>query len=123
MPSKLPDIVQTQPFFDIETSRGWVNLGLGALWTHRELLFFLTWREIKVRYKQTALGVGWAVLQPLFAMLIFSLFFGRLGKLPSDGIPSPLFVFSGLVPWNFFSNALTTSSNSLLNSAHLISKI
>jgi lipopolysaccharide transport system permease protein len=123
MPSESPDLVQTQPFFDIVPSRGWVNLGLGELWTHRELLFFLTWREIKVRYKQTALGVGWAVLQPLFAMLIFSLFFGRLGKLPSDGIPYPLFVFAGLVPWNFFSNALTSSSNSLVNSAHLISKI
>jgi lipopolysaccharide transport system permease protein len=114
---------KTPEIFDIEPSRGWVHLGLGELWHHRELLYFLTWREIKVRYKQTALGVAWAVLQPLFAMLIFSLFFGRLGKLPSDGIPYPLFVFGGLVPWTFFSNALTNSSNSLVNSAHLISKI
>jgi lipopolysaccharide transport system permease protein len=109
--------------FDIEPSRGWVNLGLPELWRHRELLFFLTWREIKVRYKQTALGVAWVILQPLFAMLIFSLFFGRLGKLPSDGIPYPLFVFAGLVPWLFFANALTNCSNSLVNNAHLLSKI
>ena len=123
MSSKTPDLLQSESFFDIEPSRGWVRLGLAELWKHRELLYFLTWREIKVRYKQTALGVGWAILQPLFAMLIFSLFFGRLGKLPSDGIPYPLFVFAGLVPWTFFSNALTSSSNSLVNSSHLISKI
>src|ERR1700722_8088322 len=118
-----PIVPQTPSFFDIEPSRGWVRLGLPELWKHRELVYFLTWREIKVRYKQTALGVGWAILQPLFAMLIFSLFFGRLGKLPSDGIPYPLFVFAGLVPWTFFSNALSSSSNSLVHSAHLISQI
>jgi lipopolysaccharide transport system permease protein len=123
MTSETPILPSTPAFFDIEPSRGWVNLGLGELWKHRELLYFLTWREIKVRYKQTALGVGWAILQPLFAMLIFSLFFGRLGKLPSDGVPYPLFVFAGLVPWTFFSNAISASSNSLVNSAHLISKI
>jgi lipopolysaccharide transport system permease protein len=123
MTSETPVLPETTPFFDIEPSRGWVTLGLKELWQHRELLYFLTWREIKVRYKQTALGAGWAILQPLFAMLIFSLFFGRLGKLPSDGVPYPLFVFAGLVPWTFFSNALSSSSNSLVNSSHLISKI
>jgi lipopolysaccharide transport system permease protein len=123
MTTETPILPPAPSVFDIEPSRGWVNLGLKELWKHRELLYFLTWREIKVRYKQTALGVAWAVLQPLFAMLVFSLFFGRLGKLPSDGIPYPLFVFAGLVPWTFFSNALAGSSNSLVNSAHLISKI
>jgi lipopolysaccharide transport system permease protein len=121
--SEAPELLQPELYFDIEPSRGWVKLGLAELWKHRELLYFLTWREIKVRYKQTALGIGWAILQPLFAMLIFSLFFGRLGKLPSDGVPYPLFVFAGLVPWTFFSNALSNSSNSLVNSSHLISKI
>jgi lipopolysaccharide transport system permease protein len=111
------------PTLDIRPSRGWVNLGLAELWAHRELLYFLTWREIKIRYKQTALGVAWAVIQPLFSMLIFSIFFGRLGKIPSDGVPYPLFVFAGLVPWMFFSNALSNSSNSVVNSAHLITKI
>ena len=123
MTPEAPVLDPIQPLFDIEPARGWVDLGLPELWNHRELVYFLTWREIKVRYKQTALGVAWAVVQPLFAMLVFSVFFGRLGKLPSDGIPYPLFVFAGLVPWNFFSNALSSSSNSLVNSAHLISKI
>jgi lipopolysaccharide transport system permease protein len=123
MRTEAPAPSQTFQRFDIEPAVGWANLGLRDLWKHRELLYFLTWRDIKVRYKQTALGVAWAVLQPLFAMLIFSLFFGRLGKLPSDGIPYPLFVFAGLVPWAFFANALSNTSNSLVNSAHLISKI
>ncbi len=112
-----------RPLLVIRPSRGWVRLGLGELWKHHELLYFLTWREIKIRYKQTALGVAWAVIQPLFTMLVFSIFFGRLGKMPSDGVPYPLFVFAGLVPWMFFSNALSNSSNSLVNSAHLITKI
>lgn len=107
----------------IEPSRGWVRLNLGELWHYRELLYFLVWRELKVRYKQTALGAAWALIQPLFTMLIFSLFFGRLAKIPSDGIPYPLFVFAGLVPWTFFANALSNSSNSLVNSSHLITKI
>lgn len=104
-------------------STGWLKLDLPALWAHRELLYFLIWREIKVRYKQTALGALWALLQPLLTMLIFSLFFGRLAKLPSDGIPHPIFFFSALVPWTFFANALTLSSNSLINSANLITKV
>src|SRR5271166_6014168 len=88
----------------IKPSRGWVALNLGEIWEYRELLYFLTWREIKVRYKQTALGAAWAVIQPLFTMLVFSLFFGRLAKVPSDGIPYPLFCLTGLVPWTFFAN-------------------
>jgi lipopolysaccharide transport system permease protein len=104
-------------------SRGWVALKLGELWDYRELLYFLSWREIKIRYKQTALGASWALIQPLFTMLIFSLFFGRLAKVPSDHIPYPLFCLAGLVPWTFFANGLTESANSLVTSSNLISKV
>jgi lipopolysaccharide transport system permease protein len=111
------------PVTVIEASRGWVALKLGELWEYRELLYFLTWREVKVRYKQTALGAAWAIIQPLFTMLVFSLFFGRLAKVPSDGIPYPLFSLAGLIPWTFFANGLAQSSNSLVTSANLISKV
>ena len=111
------------PVTIIEPSRGWVALKLSELWEYRELLYFLTWREIKVRYKQTALGAAWAIIQPLFTMLVFSLFFGRLAKVPSDGVPYPLFSLAGLIPWTFFANGLTQSSNSLVSSANLISKV
>ena len=107
----------------IEPSKGWVSLKLAELWEYRELLYFLTWREVKVRYKQTALGATWAIIQPLFTMLLFSLFFGKLAKMPSDGIPYPLFSLTGLIPWNFFSSGLGQSSNSLVASANLISKV
>ena len=107
----------------IEPSRGWVSLKLAELWEYRELLYFLTWREVKVRYKQTALGAAWAIIQPLFTMLVFSLFFGRLAKIPSDGIPYPLFSLAGLIPWTFFANGLAQSSNSLVTSSNLISKV
>jgi lipopolysaccharide transport system permease protein len=111
------------PVTIIQPSRGWVSLRLHELWEYRELLYFLTWREVKVRYKQTALGAAWAIIQPLFTMLVFSLFFGRLAKIPSDGIPYPLFSLAGLIPWTFFANALTQSSNSLVASSNLISKV
>jgi lipopolysaccharide transport system permease protein len=111
------------PVTIIEPSRGWVGLKLGEIWEYRELLFFLTWRDVKVRYKQTVLGVAWAVIQPLMTMLIFSVFFGRLAKVPSDRLPYPLFCLAGLVPWQFFANGLSESSNSLVVSAHLISKV
>ena len=107
----------------IQPSRGWVSLQLRELWEYRELLYFLTWRDIKVRYKQTILGAGWAIIQPLFTMLVFSLFFGRLAKVPSDGIPYPLFSYAALVPWQFFAQGLTQSSDSLVGSANLIKKI
>src|SRR5579862_3273225 len=90
----------------IEPIHGWTNLKLKELWEYRELLYFLVWRDIKVRYKQAALGAAWAVLQPLLTMLIFSLIFGRFAKVPSDGIPYPLFSFAALVPWNFFATSL-----------------
>ena len=96
---------------------------LGELWDHRELVYFLVWREVKVRYKQTAIGAAWALLQPLFTMLVFSIFFGRLAKIPSDGIPYPVFSIAGLVPWSFLANALSQSSNSLVGSAHLVKKV
>jgi lipopolysaccharide transport system permease protein len=111
------------PVAIIEPSRGWVSLQLKDLWEYRELLYFLTWRDIKVRYKQTALGAAWAIIQPLLTMLVFSLFFGRLAKIPSDGIPYPLFTLAALVPWTFFANGLTQSANSLVGSSNLITKV
>lgn len=107
----------------IEPTSGWPTLGLDELWRYRELVYFLVWRDIKVRYKQTVLGAAWAILQPLFTMLIFSLFFGRLAKVPSDGVPYPLFSFAALVPWTFFANGLTLSSNSLVAGANLLKKV
>lgn len=107
----------------IEPAVGWANLDLGELWRSRELLYFLTRREIQIRYKQTFLGAAWAILQPVFSMLIFSLFFGRLAKMPSDGIPYPVFAFAGLVPWTFFANGMSQASNSLVGSSHLITKV
>jgi lipopolysaccharide transport system permease protein len=107
----------------IEPSRGWRALGLQEFWQYRELLLFFVWRDTKVRYTQTLIGVAWAVLQPLMAMIVFSVFFGRLAHMPSDGLPYPLFTYAALVPWTYFANALTQSSNSLVGSAHLISKV
>ncbi len=107
----------------IQPSQGWVSLQLRELWEYRELLYFLIWRDVKVRYKQTALGAGWAIIQPVFTMLVFSLFFGRLAKVPSDGIPYPLFSYTALVPWTFFAQGLTQSSDSLVGSANLIKKV
>lgn len=103
--------------------RGWVTLGLAELWEYRELLYFLTWRDIKVRYKQTALGAAWAIIQPFLTMVVFSLFFGTLAKIPSDGVPYPVFSFAALVPWTFFANGLTQSSASVVGSAHVIRKL
>ncbi len=107
----------------IEPQSGWVSLELNDLWRYRDLLFLLTWRDIKVRYKQTALGAAWAVLQPLLTMLIFSLIFGQLAKLPSDGVPYPIFTFTALLPWQLFAFALTNSSQSLVGSQNLVSKV
>ena len=104
-------------------ARGWFNLDLPGLWQHRELLYFLAWRDIKVRYKQTALGVFWVILQPVLTMLIFSLVFGQIAGLPSWGVPYPVFVFTALVPWQLFAYALTQSSTSLVIDQHLITRI
>lgn len=111
------------PVLRIGPSRGWVSLKLAELWEYRELLYFLIWRDIKVRYKQTVLGATWAVIQPVFTMAVFSLFFGKLAKMPSDGIPYPVFSFAALVPWSFFANGLSQASNSLVGSANLIKKV
>jgi lipopolysaccharide transport system permease protein len=111
------------PTTRIRPSRGWVALNLRDLWNYRELLYFLTWRDIKVRYKQTFLGAAWAVLQPFFTMVVFSIFFGQLAKVPSDGIPYPIFSYCALLPWSYFSGALDRASNSLVGSSHLITKV
>jgi lipopolysaccharide transport system permease protein len=110
-------VVQLRP------SHGWIALRLGDLWAYRELLWFLVWRDVKVRYKQTMLGAGWAVIQPFFTMVVFSLFFGRLAQMPSDGVPYPIFAYTALVPWTFFANGLAQSANSLVGSANLIRKV
>lgn len=107
----------------IEPSRGWFNLKLKAVWRYRELLYFLVWRDVKVRYKQTALGIAWVLIQPLISMLVYSGIFGVLLSVPTGGIPYPLFVLSGLLPWQYFASSLTKSSNSLIDNTNLITKI
>jgi len=125
MESSLGQIKTKEPLsvLRIEPSRGWVAIKLHELWEYRELLYFLAWRDIKVRYKQTVLGATWAIIQPFFTMIVFSLFFGRLAKIPSDGIPYPLFSYAALVPWTFFANGISQSSNSLVGGANLIKKV
>lgn len=110
-------------FIKIAPSKGWVSLQLNELWGYRELLYFLIWRDIKVRYKQTVLGGAWAIIQPFFTMVVFSLFFGKLAKVPSDGIPYPIFSYAALVPWAFFANGLNQASNSLVGNSNLIKKV
>ena len=107
----------------IRPPSGWSPVGLRELWAYRELLYFLVWRDIKVRYKQTALGAAWAIIQPFFMMVVFSLFFGKLGGIPSDGIPYPIFVYCALLPWQLFAHALSESSNSLIANERLITKV
>ncbi len=130
VPERLPPDLPAAPSGDpggrtivIRPATGWVPLRLRELWEYRELLYFLTWRDIKVRYKQTALGAAWAVIQPFFTMVVFSVFFGRLAKLPSEGLPYPVFTYCALVPWTYFATALTQSSNSLVDHARLITKV
>jgi lipopolysaccharide transport system permease protein len=107
----------------IEPSRGWVSLQLRALWEYRELLYFLVWRDLKVRYKQTALGAAWIVLQPIVSMVVFSFLFGTLLKVPSGNVPYPIFAYAALLPWNYFASSLNRSSTSVVGSAQLITKI
>ena len=122
-------MLETTPYTDdtpitlIEPPKGWVPLRLRELWAYRELLYFLTWRDIKVRYKQTLLGAAWAIIQPFFSMVVFSLFFGQLAKMPSDDIPYPIFSYTALLPWTYFSGSLTRSSRSLVGSSGLIQKV
>jgi lipopolysaccharide transport system permease protein len=111
------------PVTVIRPPKGWIPINLRELWAYRELAYFFTWRDLKVRYRQTVLGFAWAVIQPLFMMVVFSLFFGTLAKLPSDGIPYPLFSYAALLPWTLFSASMTRSSNSLLQDANLLQKV
>jgi len=115
--------VSTLPHIRVQPSKGWRELKLLQLWEYRELIYFLVWRDIKVRYKQTVLGASWAILQPFLTMLVFSLFFGRLAKIPSEGIPYPIFVYAALVPWTFFSSGLTRGADSLVGNAELVKKV
>lgn len=119
----MADEVQAVPKIIIRPTDGWVAINFHELWEYRELLYFLTWRDIKVRYKQTALGAAWAVIQPFFTMVVFSLFFGRLAQVPSDGIPYPVFAYCALVPWSFFAGSLDRAGNSLVTSANLLTKV
>lgn len=111
------------PVVTIQPTRSFSLQKIGEIWTYRELLYFLTWRDVKVRYKQTALGATWAILQPLFMMVIFTIFFGRLAGVATNGIPYPVFALAALVPWTFFANSVTASANSLVGSANLITKV
>ena len=112
-----------RPVIVLRPVKGWVPLRLDEVWAYRELLYFLAWRDIKVRYKQTILGGTWAILQPVFTMVVFSLFFGKLANVPSDGLPYPIFTFAALVPWTFFANVLTQASNSLVLDSSMIKKV
>lgn len=122
-PKEIADSAQDIPVITIQPSQGWVSLKLRELWEYRELLYFLTWRDIKVRYKQTVLGAAWAIIQPFFTMVVFSIFFGSLAKMPSDGIPYPIFAYTALVPWTFFATGLSQASSSLVSSSNLIKKV
>ncbi|MEK6302785.1 MAG: ABC transporter permease [Acidobacteriota bacterium] len=116
---ELPD----KPVVVIERAKFWVGLNLRELWSYRELLYFLIWRDVKVRYKQTLLGASWAVIQPLVTMIVFTYFFGKLARVPTDGVPYPVFFYTGLLVWTYFSNALINGANSLVGNANLITKV
>jgi lipopolysaccharide transport system permease protein len=107
----------------IEPSKGWIPVDLHELWEFRDLLYFFTWRDVKVRYKQTFLGFAWAIIQPLLAMVVFTLFFGNLAKIPSDGIPYPIFAYTALLPWTLFSESIIRSTNSTVANANIIKKV
>jgi len=107
----------------LKPSNGWATLNLRDLWLYRELIFFMTWRDLKVRYKQTLLGASWAILQPFLTMVVFSIFFGNLAKVPSDGVPYPIFSYTALIPWTLFSKALQDASRSLVSNSHMITKV
>lgn len=116
-------VVPDKPSIIIEASKNWVPLNLKDLWAYRELLYFLVWRDVKVRYKQTLLGALWAILQPLTTMVIFTYFFGKLARIPTEGIPYPIFFYTGLLLWTYFSGAVTSAANSLLGNTNLITKV
>jgi len=117
--AELPD----KPVVVIERAKSWVGLNLRDLWSYRELLYFLMWRDVKVRYKQTLLGASWAIIQPLVTMIVFTYFFGKLARVPTDGVPYTVFFYTGLLVWTYFSNALINGANSLVGNANLITKV
>ncbi len=117
--AKLPEY----PVVRIEARRGWLALDLGELWAYRDLVYFFVWRDIKVRYKQTVIGAAWAILQPLLTMLVFSLFFGKLAKIPSQGLPYPIFYYSALLPWTYFATAMQGATNIVVENQRVITKI
>lgn len=121
--SNITNDIPELPLTIIEPDQGWVGIRFKELWAYRELLYFLTWRDIKVRYKQTILGALWAILQPLGTMLVFSIFFGDLANIPSDDVPYPIFSYTALVPWTFFASGLNQASNSLLAGSSLLKKV
>ncbi len=123
LPNITPGAPAKRPVTVLKPSHGWLSLNLAELWRYRELLYILSWRDVKVRYKQTMIGAAWAIIQPFFSMVVFSLFFGRLSNIPSDQIPYPLFSYAALVPWTFFANGLAESANSLVGNANLLKKI
>ena len=116
-------VLPAEPVVVVEPSRSWVALNLREIWSYRELLFFLVWRDVKVRYKQTVLGASWAIIQPLITMIIFTYFFGKLARVPTDGVPYPIFFYTGLLIWTYFSNAVVNGANSLVGNANLITKV
>ncbi len=122
-PAAVSQVAAAPPETVIRPSRGWVSLNLGEIWAYRELLCFLVWRDLKVRYKQTILGAAWAILQPVLTMLVFTVVFGRLAKVPTGGVPYPIFVFTALLPWQLFAHALTESGNSLVVHQSLLTKV
>lgn len=115
-------MVQTTGYA-IRPGKGWLNLNLRELWRYRELAFFFVWRDLKIRYKHTVIGAAWAIVQPLFTMVVFSVVFGHLAELPSSGIPYPAFTFAALLPWTYFANALTSSTNVVVEQGRLITKV
>lgn len=119
----LPIDTEDEPLLILQPSQGWVSLELYKIWLYRELFFFLIWRDIKVKYKQTVLGIAWAIIQPVMTMIVFTLFFGNLGQMPSDNLPYPIFSYAALVPWSFFAAGLANSSNSLVSNSNLIKKV
>ncbi|MCA1610690.1 MAG: ABC transporter permease [Acidobacteria bacterium] len=119
----VPELRHEVPVIHIRPSKGWASLRLDEVWAYRELLYFLIWRDVKVRYKQTVLGAAWAVLQPLMTMVVFTIFFGRLANVGSDGLPYPIFSYAGLLSWTFFADGINKSSQSLVSSSNLVRKI
>jgi len=114
---------EVAPTFDITPPKGWIDVNVREAWEYRELLGFLVWRDLKVRYKQTAIGIGWVIIQPFFTMLIFSFFFGRLAKMPSQGLPYPVFYYCALLPWMYFATALTNATNTVVEQEKVITKV